>query len=58
MSLWIVMVLLPLTAWVGFETGRRYQKGLKEKFLDSLEEERERRGRRGTVKMKTLKIRR
>lgn len=58
MTLLITLILMVLTAGVSFETGRRYQKGLKEKFLDSLEEERERRGRRGTVQMKTLKIRR
>lgn len=58
MNLLITLVLIALSAWVGFETGRRYQKGVKERFLDSLEVERERRGRRGTVQMKTLKIRR
>ncbi len=58
MTLLIVLILMVLTALVSFETGRRYQKGVKEKFLDSLEVERERRGRRGTVQMKTLKIHR
>lgn len=58
MTLLIVLALMGLTAWVSFEIGRRYEVGLREQEAENLEEQRELRGRRGTVRLRPLRIRR
>jgi hypothetical protein len=51
-------IILALTAWLSFELGRRYQRGVREEELEVLEAKRDLAGRRGTVRLKPLRIRR
>jgi len=54
----ITVIVLLLVAWLSFELGRRYQRGVREEELEVLEAKRELAGRRGTVRLRPLKIRR
>jgi hypothetical protein len=54
----VTLILMAISAYVGFETGRRWTAGRKEIAAEKREEERFLRGRRGTVKLKSMKIRR
>jgi hypothetical protein len=47
-----------ISAFVGFNLGIRWTEGKREEEVERREVDRERRGRRGTVKLSTLRIRR
>lgn len=58
MMLLITLALMGITAWVAFVTGQRWEIGKRERQLETLAEQRERRGRRGTVRLNPITIRR
>lgn len=58
MILLITLILMGISAYVGFEIGRKWELGEREEELERLEEQRERRSARGTVRLRPLRIRR
>jgi hypothetical protein len=52
------LLLILLAAYFGFQIGRKWDLGLNEKAAELEEERRAERGRRGTVRLNSIKIKR
>jgi hypothetical protein len=55
---WVLLVLIPCSAYMGALTGQRIERGRREAVADQREEAAHARGIRGTVRLSTMKIRR